>query len=209
MSTDYATTAQLASELGIHDSDDNTELALAISAASRQIDGWLGRRIYQDTSVATREFYAASSICVDLLEQPDEGPSTEISTTTGLIVKIDDDGDGTFETTLTISTDFLLMPRNAAADNRGFSEILLVDNYNFPRPSNGRAGVQVTAKFGWPAVPDDVEKACLVQAAQLFKSKDAVFGAVALGDSQAMFMRASLNASAKALLAPFQKPAIG
>lgn len=208
MATDYTTATDLATELGISDGLDNALLAASISAASRQIDGHCGRSFWQDTAVNAREFYAESPVCVNLLEQ-DEEPAREISTTTGLIVKIDDDGDGTFETTLTIGTDFILLPRNAAADNRGFSEIRLVENYNFPRPSNGRPGVQVTAKFGWPAVPDDVTKACLIQAAQLFKAKDAVFGAVALGDTQAMYLRSSLNVTAKALLARFQVAPVG
>lgn len=208
MASDYCTSAALKAELGISDTDNDTQIATAISAASRQIDGYCGRSFWQDTDVVTREVFAESPVCVNLLEQ-DEEPAREISTVTGLIVKIDDDGDGTFETTLTIATDFILLPRNAATDNRGFSEIRLVENYHFPRPSNGRAGVQVTAKFGWPAVPDDVEKAALIQAAQLFKAKDAVFGAVALGESNAMYLRSTLNPSAKALLARFQVPPVG
>lgn len=208
MSTLYCTPEEVQERLGIGDTQDQAVVTAVVEAASRQIDGWCGRRFYQDTTVATREFYAQTPYLVDLLDQPDEGPSTEISTTTGLIVKTDSAGDGTFATTLTISTDFILLPRNAAADSRAFSEIVLADNYTFPRLTF-RAGVQVTAKFGWPAIPADVTEACIVQAAQLFSNKDAVFGAVALGDSQAMYLRSSLNAQAKALLAPFQKAVIG
>lgn len=208
MTTSYCTVEALAAEVGISDGDDDSFLTLAVSAASRQIDGHCGRRFYQDDAVVIRTFYAESARFVDLLEQPD-GPSTEISTTTGLIVKTDEDGDGTFATTLTASTDFLLLPLNAAADGRPFSQIYLADNYSFPLLSNGRPGVQVTAKFGWPAIPDDVEKACLIQAAQLYASKNAVFGAVAIGDTNSMVLRSSLNNVAKALLAPYQKPVLG
>lgn len=208
---DYATVAELKSELGIGDIADDDEITLAISAASRQVEGFCGRRFWQDAAVVTREFYADSPRCVDLLDQPEEGPSTEISTTTGLIVKIDEDGDGTFETTLTIATDFILLPRNAAADIRGFSEIWLADNFHFPRLSNGRPGVQATAKFGWPAVPDPVKRATLRQAGLLFKSKDAVFGAMALGESTALFLRDTLDKTAKGLLmaANLQKAVVG
>lgn len=209
MSTYYCAPEELQERLRIEDSYDQAAIVQVVDAASRQIDGWCGRRFYQDTTVATREFYAQTPYLVDLLDQPDEGPSTEISTVTGLIVKTDTALDGTFAQTLTISTDFLLLPRNAAADSRAFSEIVLADNYTFPMPANGRAGVQVTAKFGWPAIPDDVKEACLVQAAQLFSNKDAVFGAIALGDSTAMYLRSSLNVQAKALLAPYQKAVVG
>lgn len=209
MSTLYCQPEEVQERLGIDDSQDQAVVTAVCEAASRQIDGWCGRRFYQDTTVVVREFYAQTPYLCDLLDQPDEGPATEISTTTGLIVKTDTALDGTFATTLTISTDFILLPRNAAADSRGFSEIVLADNYTFPKPANMRAGVQVTAKFGWPSIPADVTEACIVQAAQLFSNKDAVFGAVALGDSSAMYLRSTLNVQAKALLAPYQKAVVG
>lgn len=208
MTTSYCTVESLAAEVGISDGDDDAQLTLAITSASRQIDDHCGRRFYQDDAVVVRSFYAESARCVDLLDQPDDGPSTEISTTTGLIVKIDEDGDGTFGTTLTISTDFILLPLNAAADGHAFSQIYLADNYSFPRPSNGRPGVQVTAKFGWPSIPDNLEKACVIQAAQLYHAKKAMFGAVQLGDSAAMRAR-PMDPVAAGLLGRLRKPAIG
>ena len=206
----YCTLAQLRSEIGsyeVADTGDDAKLELSIEAASRQIDGFCGRRFWQDSEVKIREYDADSSrVCfVD-----------DISTVTGLIVKLDEAGDGTYGTTVTVSTDFILQPRNAADEvpARPYSEIWLVDNYGFPCSSSGRAGVQVTARFGWPAVPDDVEKACLIQAAQLFKAKDAPFG-VAFGvgfegaGSSALRVWSRLNPLAETLLMPYRKPAIG
>lgn len=202
----YATLPQLRSELGITDvtqTGDDSKLELAVEAASRQIDGYCDRRFWQDAAVKVREFYAESPTCC---------PVDDISTTTGLIVKIDEDGDGTFETTLTIATDFILLPANAEDDTpaRPYDEIRLVENYSFPRLSNGRPGVQVTAKFGFAAVPDDVEKACIVQAISLYKSKDAAFGGVALGDFGAtMFLRAALHPVAKSLVDHWARASVG
>ncbi len=210
MASDYCTLNELQVELGIATSDTDRvgSLELAITAASREIDRWCGRVFWQDATVVTREVWPESAVCVDLLEQ--HGLSREISTTDGLIVKTDTDGDGTYETTLTINTDFILLPRNAVADSLPFSELWAVGSGSFPLLSNGRAGVQITAKFGWPAIPDDVKKACLLQAAQLFKSKDAVFGAAALpGDVGAVFLRSQLHPQAKALLMDYQRPVIG
>lgn len=209
MASDYCTTAEVKARLNITDATDDSIIGSAISGASRQIDGWCGRSFWQDATVVAREFYADSPTCLDLLDQPGEQPAREVSTVTGLIVKTDGDGDGTFETTLTISTDFLLMPRNAADDGRGFSEIHLVGSGSFPRLSNGRAGVQITARFGWPAVPDDVNEACMIQAAQLFKMKDAAFGIASFGDGSAMRVGRNLNEQAKALLAPYQIVPVG
>ncbi len=202
----YATLAQVRTELGnygVADTGDDSMIELAVEAASRQIDGHCGRRFWVDGSVVTREYHADSTYCCEV---------DDISTTTGLVVKIDDVGDGTFGTTLTITTDFLLAPANAADEvpARPFTEIRLVDNYTFPRPSNGRPGVQVTAKFGWPAVPDNVEKACIVQAIQLFKAKDAAFGVASFGDmGGGLRVQAGLNPIAKALVDQYAKPSVG
>lgn len=201
----YCTLAQVKSELGISDTSNDAQIEMSVEAASRQIDsetGW-AHGFWQDGSVVAREFFADSPVCCYV----DEG----ISTTTGLIVKIDEDGDGTFETTLTISTDFILLPRNAEdqVPAEPYTEIVLANNFYFPRLSNGRPGVQVTAKFGWAAVPDDIEKACLVQSVQLFKSKDAVFGVAAFGDTgAALRVKAGLNPIAKALVDHYARPSV-
>lgn len=210
MITDYCTAAELKADLGVGDSADDLSITSAISAASREIDGHCGRSFWQDTTVVTREFYAASPTCLDLLDQPGEQPAREISTTTGLIVKTDEAGTGTFGTTLTISTDFLVSPRNAVADGIAISQLDLVDNFNFPRASNGRAGVQITAKFGWPSIPDDVNKACRIQAAQLFKAKDAAFGVVSFGDAGALRVGSKrLHPVAAGLLERYQIVPVG
>lgn len=208
----YATLAQLRSEIGNYESSDtadDSKLELAVEAASRQIDAYCGQRFWQDDSVAIREFYADSKRCCYV----DTDKAAGISTTTGLIVKIDDDGDGTFETTLTIATDFILLPRNAEDEDtpdRPYTEVWLADNYYFPLLSNGRPGVQVTAKFGWAAVPDDVEKACLIQAEMLFKVKDAPFGVASFGmEGNALRVRSKLHPLAEGLLADYRKPAVG
>lgn len=203
----YATLAQIRSEVGTYavtDTTDDSKLELSIEAASRQIDARLGYRLWQDGTVVIREFFADSPSCVAIPEG--------ISTTTGLVVKTDDAADGSFGTTLTISTDFILLPTNAAdlVPVEPYSEILAVGSYAFPRPSNGRPGVQVTAKFGWPAVPDWAEKACLLQAQYLFKSKDAAFGIASFGDAGAMRMSGSgWHPAAKALVDDHALPSVG
>jgi hypothetical protein len=168
------------------------------------IDKHCGRRFWQDATVVDRQFFADDSMMCYV---------DDVSTASGLVVKIDDDADGIFETTLTITTDFILLPLNAADLNpvEPFTEIRNVSDTvtRFPVWSNGRPGVQVTAKYGWPAVPDDVTKACLVQAAQLFKASDAVFGGVPLGlDGGVLRVRASMSPIAEALLDGYCKPRV-
>ena len=196
MASDYCDRSALAAAVGLRDSDDDPLLDAAITAASRQIDDYCGRSFWQDTAVVAREFYATPCE-VDLLDV--EGVAREISTTTGLIVKTDNDGDGTFETTLTIGTDFVLLPRNAAADGEGFHTVV-ASGATFPRGSLARPGVQITAKFGWPAVPDSVERACIAQASQIYKSKDLVLGSTSTVDGASLYAPSKLSGFAQALL---------
>jgi hypothetical protein len=203
----YCTLAELKPELRIPsaDTDDDTRLEVAIAAASRQIDAHCGRFFWREAGTHTREFYANDYRRCEV---------DDISTVTGLVVQVDDDDDGVFETTLTISTDFILRPLNAAdhVPVLPYNEIVLVDaiNGNFPMSQSGRPGVRVTARFGWPPVPDDVKKACLVQSAMLFKSADAVFGVTEFANAgAALRVGRTINPIAAALLEPYCKPRVG
>ena len=157
----YVTLDEALAEIGgTNNTSSDSRLEQAVEAASRQIDDYTGRRFWQDSTVVAREFYAD-----DALElQSSVDAVLDISTTTGLIVKLDDGDDGTFSTTLTINTDYVLTPANAADDGEPFTGIRLVDGlYRFPSSSSNRPGVQVTAKFGWASIPDPVAQACLIQ----------------------------------------------
>jgi hypothetical protein len=180
-------------QLPVGDYTYDARLETAISAASRQIDRYCGRFFYQDATVQVRTYFP---------ETPECCPVDDISTTTGLIVKTDDDDDGTYETTLTLTTNYILLPTNAAARYpvEPYTELQLVDSgiTAFPMSYSQRPGVQVTAQFGWPSVPGDIAKACLVQATQLFKASDAVFGALSF-DAGILRVRETLNPMAAAL----------
>lgn len=199
----YATLAEMRLFLGYTDATNTAHDALledAVEAASRLIDGHTGRRFWVDGTVQDRVYYADDGRCC---------PVDDVSTVTGLVVKLDQDGDGTFETTLTITTDFLLEPLNAAdrIPVWPYDEIVLTDNYSFPRFAY-RPGVQVTAKFGWPAVPDDVSYACRILAKQEFESRNAIAGAFALGESISRNIP-GLDFNVRALLADYRKPVVG
>lgn len=185
---------------GITDHSSDAVLEGALAAASRKVDGLCGWRFWQDGSVVAREFRATDYDCVEIRDG--------ISTTTGLIVKVDDDGDGAFETELTITTDYILWPFNAADDVPAwpYTEIFFVGR-NAPIHSTGRPGIQVTAKFGWPAVPDDVKRATLLIAQDLWKAKDAPFGIAGANDFGVLRVRP--NMEAMSLLAVYERASIG
>ena len=205
----YTTVDALAAEMEINGTDQarlNSKLERAIAAACRLIDaetGWHQHGFWQDSAVVARTFEPDDTRCLYISEG--------ISTTTGLIVKTDTDGNGTYETTLTISTDFILEPVNAAANYPvwPYTEIRIRSASSAYFPTGLEDTVQVTAKFGWPAVPDDVAKAALIQAMLEFKAGDAVFGGVQLGiDGSVLRMRTGLHPTAAGLIERYQKPRV-
>jgi hypothetical protein len=159
--TNYATRDELKSYVGQGGTitlaaGDDAEMDAAITSASRQIDAHCNRRFYLDASVSVRVFAAESATLLKV---------DDFSTTTGLIVKTDTVGNGTFDRTWT-TADYQLEPLNGV--NEGlegwpFWRIRAIDDESFPVDPTGRARVQVTAKWGWAAVPDAVFQACLVQ----------------------------------------------
>lgn len=198
----YCSIESLKSRLGITDTNDDHELAGNTRSASGQINGYTGRPFGfgRDAAVTVRTYQADNSRSVRIPEG--------ISTATGLIVKTDEDGDGVFERTLTIDTDFLLRPANALADGWPYDEIWLADNYSFPVLSNGRHGVQVTARFGWPAVPWAVREACLILSHRLFKRKETHSGVVGFDAIGATVRLARTDPDVAELLAPYRVYAV-
>jgi hypothetical protein len=202
----YTDLQSVLAEIGITNANSDARIEAAINAASRQIDDYTGRRFWQDSTVQTREFYADDYR--ELMSAADQ--VLDISTATGLIVKIDTNDDGTFGTTLTVGAHFVLLPTNAADDSEPFTGIRMVDSiYNFPRYTSGRPGVQVTAKFGWAAVPDPVAQACLVQSVLLFKATDAAMGGLSFGDGAFMRVRGGLNPIAASLVERYAFARVG
>jgi hypothetical protein len=198
----YASMAALKAELNIGQADTSYDVKLetALNSASRQIDRHCGRRFWQDTAVVDRQYYADTTYLVH---------TDDISTLIGLVVKVDTGDDGTYATTLTINTQFIVLPTNAGDDGLPWYMIRLVDadTTTFPLWTSGRPSVQVTAKFGFATVPDDVNKACLIQATQLFKASDAVFGGLSF-DAGILRVRETLNPMAAALVEYYCKPRV-
>jgi len=175
----YATLTQIKNYLSISDNTDNDLLEDLIESASRSIDRIANRRFYADSSASARLYRAYSDVFVY---------TDDISTTTGLVVAIDENGNGTYSKTLTLNTDFIMDPLTASALGRPFTQLTMVSNTEswpiFPGlTQNGlRPGVQVTAKWGWPSVPDDITVATLTLTADQYKRKDAPGGVLGLGD---------------------------
>jgi len=197
----YCTPEALKAALGMAAADlvDQDVIESAIEAASRQIDNHCGngRKFWQDATVVARSYYPSNSTMLFV---------DDISTLTGLVVKVDTSDNGTFDTTLTINTDFLVQPINAAAEYpaQAWTSIRLLDGAlsGWPRPAN-RPTVQVTAKFGWPSVPDAVERACVFQAKNVYKAPDQMFGSFQLAEEGSPMRIPTMDPLARGLLETF------
>lgn len=174
----YVTAAQLKTRLGISDSTDDTAITSAVNAASRWIDIFCNRRVFgfNVATAATARVYRPSTLYRTLVD--------DISATTSLVVKVDQGQDGTYETTWTNDTHFLLEPLDAVVatgNSRPYTSITTIESNSFPRHYR-RPSVQVTALWGWPAVPALVTEACYQLGEETFKLKDAPFGVAGVND---------------------------
>jgi hypothetical protein len=190
----YVTLNELKSYLKIDDSTEDALLEQIVESASRSIDRIANRRFYLDANASARQYRATGAV-VALID--------DIGTTSGLIVQIDQAGDGTFATTLTLNSDYLVEPFNALAQNRPITRITMISGF-FPEPFNYRPGIQVTARWGFPTVPDDIVEATLILSADLYKRKDSIGGVLGLSELGAIRM-SPLGRDIAAITKPYQK----
>lgn len=168
MAHEYGTLAALKEKLGIEadDTSRDTLLTSALASASRSIDKTCGRRFWLDDVAVQRTYrLTGRTVCEDdgeLLLVDDVGSVTGLVVETGRSVS------------WTAVTGYETSPDNSLADGMPITGLLRV---------NGTWGttagrVRVTAKFGWPAVPDDITEATLIQASRLYKRKDSPEGII-------------------------------
>lgn len=208
---DYCTASELKAFMRITDTADDTAIGLAITSASRAIDQVAGRSFGQDDPAIARYYSAtrgSGSSHPAGTNDPFAGRWTldvdDVSTTTDLVVKTDSADDGTFETTLTINTDYRLWPYNAAADGRPWERIVLTAGGSLPTYLRA---IEVTAKWGWTAVPSDIKLATQIQAQTILKGgRDSPLGIAGSPDfGNEMRLSTKLHPNAAELVRPYVK----
>jgi len=160
----YATAAEYRSRAGQSDATDTTLLDALLAAVSRLIERESERFFGIDASVVAR-LYDGNGLTRLYID--------DVATATGLIVKVDLDDDYAFtgaDETLTEATHYWIGPANAALGPE-------VSPYRFLDivPANGRLSVwpsglrkvQVTANFGWAAVPPAIKEATILVTREL------------------------------------------
>ncbi len=200
----YCTQNELKAFVGIPTSDtaDDSLLDDAVNAASRQIDAFCGRYFYADGSASARKFFTENiyKLRVD-----------DISTTTGLVVKYDDDDDGTYEVTVS-SANYQVLPINGIVGgikNSPYYIIELVSDGSNEWPldySSNRPRAEITANWGYPSVPDQIKQATLMLASELFAMRNAPLGVAGVGDFGVVNIQQ--NREITKMIAPFRKGTI-
>jgi len=161
----YTSQALVKAYLGIPSatSSENTAIDNAIAAADAEIDQITGRTFVVPSGATSKTFipYDDYTLYVD-----------DVAQLTGLVVKEDTSLDGTYDTTLTITTDFVVDGNSAP-----YRVIKRVDGDMWPRDRYGRPTVEVTAFWGYGmAVPDQIAQCSLVIAARLYQRRSSPLG---------------------------------
>jgi|TARA_R110002020_G_scaffold273457_4_gene488613 hypothetical protein len=150
----YATAATYRAMLSKSDTAEDAEILTDLTAISRYIERKLGRFFTTDASNVTRVYQNTlytnqpKTLFVDDL--------VSINT-----LKVDENDDGTFGESAWASTDYELLPRNAAdgPEPAPYTELFI------PPWSTknlwGHHRVELNGKFGWPSVPSAIERACV------------------------------------------------
>jgi len=159
----YTTVALVKASLGIPVSvtSEDTAITAAIAAAQALIDNYTGRTFeVSATSVRVYKPRTASILDVD-----------DIATLTGLVIKVDNDQDGTYETTLAVTTDYVV-----DGNDTPYRTVTNVNN-GWPLSIYGRPTIEVTAKFAYSeTAPDNIKQAALLLACRLYQRKASPLG---------------------------------
>lgn len=171
---------------------DDLMMEQAIEGVSRSIENYCGRRFY-----VTEETRTYTAVHDDLLFIDD---LTAVTT-----LKTDEDGDRTYEVTWA-TTDYDLLPDNAALDGAPYTMIAITPDGDYNFPVGIRKGVQLKAFFGYSTtVPAQVREACLLQCARIYKRKDAPFGVVGNAELGELRVLQKLDPDVEFMLRPLAR----
>lgn len=182
---DYCTKAEVKALLGITDTVDDTAIDLAITAASRAIDGWCLRQ-FGSATAQTREYpITGRTVAIE-----------DVTSVTSVAVRPEWD---TTETALTSGTDYRLGPRNAAHKAQPYTSVTLANDYT-------DSVLKVTGTVGWTAVPAAVKQACQIQAIRFFKRPLSPFGVAGSPDvGSELRLQAKVDPDVQVLLQRYRR----
>jgi hypothetical protein len=201
----YATAAELGQFVRIDDVADDTVIDLAIEAASRMIDYACdpspghSRQFGKTDAVEDRYFTATPRGYGPSVRGQWVARLDDLASVVGLVVAV---AGGENYTPVTGTT---ALPRNATALGRPFTEMLFTGS-SYPCPPLLADAVRVTGTWGWPAVPDTIHEACLLQASRLLARRDAPFGIAGSAETGSeVRLLAKVDPDVEAMLRPYMR----
>ena len=191
----YTTVALVKDYLSIPSSvsTEDASITAAINAASDQINGY-----------CNTDFESTTEARVFRADDPKVLLVDPFNTLTGLVVKTDSDNTGVYDTTLTITTDFVPQPFNAA--DAPYTSLLNVSG-DWPRYDSGRPAVQVTAAFGDQnanGVPYAVQQAAMMLAARVYQRRSSPLGVMTQFADYGLARVSRVDPDVMALLASYR-----
>lgn len=188
--TDLTTVKAL---LGINSSTYDTDIQADIDAAAGAIEERTNRRFTIDTADVTRKYWPENSgyAIID-----------DLATFTSLV---DQSG-----TVWTRESDFFLEPINAEQQGRPWTAVrtiarpFIFTKAQIPAGWPGFDGrIAVTGKWGWPAVPPQIQKANALLAARFFRRRDSPLAVLGLGTETEAMRLGGFDPDVANLIDPF------
>lgn len=160
----------------------------ALAAASTAVERYC-HRVFTLAGTASARVFAPLSASHCIVD--DIGSTTDLEIALGW--------DGQFDTTLT-STEFWFLDPNAIERGEPFTDLRSAGLFTrLDRPT-----VQVTARWGWPAIPDDVAEAVLLLASRLWSRRTSPTGVAGFSEYGVVRITAA-DADVTALLYDYRR----
>lgn len=149
----YATPAEYRAAFDRTSTDKDTDIQKDLVAISRYLDGKLRRFFSADAAPVARTY---------IPEEPSTGIWINDLAAVPESVKVDTGRNGKFETELLHQADYDLLPLNADKGPEPWPwERIELTQYGLYHGFTPAERVQVTAKFGWPQVPEAIRSATI------------------------------------------------
>jgi len=189
----YVTGAEIKAELqsSVVASSELDDLYDAVAdTVTTAVDRWCFRSFAVPTEATARTYRPTRDLAeVDELD--------DIASTSGLVVKTDTAGDGTYATTLA-ATDYV-----AELDNLTGMVTVIRSAGLFPYSTVRPRSIQVTARYGWPATPDPVKRAAMIWALRLVNRRSSPTGVMGFGEFGGIRL-STIDPDVRTLLAPYR-----
>jgi len=184
-------------DITLTDTASDTLCEQVVTAVSRWIDDYTRRRFY---AAAETRYYTA--------DQNDElwiDDCLAVGT-----LKTDDNADRTYETSWQ-TTDYDLLPVNAALDGVPYTRIQIAPNGSYGFPKDVKKGVQLFGTHGYCTTTSSgkatiVKEACLLQSERIYKRKDTPLGVAGMTALGVQTLKTpGLDADVQMMLDPFRR----